>query len=189
VNLTGRGRTSRDMTKPQLGLRTHLEMCERNLCDPDAAATLDGIAQGSISQCVLPWIPLLTGGGEVAIIERWKRLAETEPDSRLRSVYAALALVFAEATDCRLTWQRSLEGWNVKEPQIVLDWINEGRVEGEIKGKAEALLRVLGRRFPPVPQDLESKVRLATDSGQLDRWLDAAVTAVSLDEFRRLAAL
>jgi len=31
----------------------------------------------------LVWIPLMQGGGDAVIIERWKQLAEAEPDAAL----------------------------------------------------------------------------------------------------------
>ncbi len=54
------------------------------------------------------------GGGDLGIIEEWKRVAGLEPDGRRRSVYAALALVFAELAGCRAEWKQALEGWNVR---------------------------------------------------------------------------
>jgi hypothetical protein len=179
INLTGRGRAARQMVHPRLSLRTHLGVIDCNLCDAGAAATLEGIAAGQVARCVLPWIPLFSGGAELAIITRWKELAAAEPESRLRSLYAALALVFAEATDCRAVWQRELTGWNVKQPQIVLDWINEG----EVMGRAASLLRVLRKRFTVVPPELEARLLALTDAARLDALLDAAVTVASLEEF------
>ena len=44
------------------------------LREEDAAATLVRIASGELHQCVLPWVPLMRGGGEPGIIEEWKRL-------------------------------------------------------------------------------------------------------------------
>ncbi len=76
VNLTGRGRTSRAMSLRRTGVRTHLEVRERNLCDEDAAALLDAIANGSAARCLLPWIPLMHGGEETVIIERSDRTSQ-----------------------------------------------------------------------------------------------------------------
>ncbi|HVA65512.1 MAG TPA: Rpn family recombination-promoting nuclease/putative transposase, partial [Elusimicrobiota bacterium] len=64
----------------------------------------------------------------------------------------------------------------------------KGKAEGEAKGKADALLHVLERRFARgVSTDLEAFIRAATDLERLDRWLDLAFEAGSLDEFQRLA--
>jgi hypothetical protein len=74
-----------------------------NMTDEDGAATLEAIASGALARCLLPWIPLMWDGGESAMIERWKQLAEAEPDNRRRSDFAALALVIAEAAGRRPT--------------------------------------------------------------------------------------
>jgi hypothetical protein len=182
---TGVGWTSRDMLLPQTGLRTCLQVAERNLTEEDAAATLAGIAEGRVARCLLPWIPLMWGGAEAGIIEQWKPLALAEPDAR-RADYGGLALVFAELTDCRPQWKKALEGWNVEQSRQVLEWQAIAEKRGKVEGKAESVLRVLQRRLgAAVPADLEAAIRGIAEQVQLDRLLDAASVAGSLDEFRR----
>ncbi|WP_286209124.1 DUF4351 domain-containing protein [Azospirillum sp. A1-3] len=48
------------------------------------------------------------------------------------------------------------------------------------EGKAETLLRLLERRFPPVPETRRAQVQAATVE-QLDAWLDAVLDAPDLD--------
>lgn len=194
VNLAGRGRTSRDMALRDTGLRTCLQVVERNLAEEDAAATLAGIAAGQIGGCLLPLIPLMRGGAEAGIIDQWKNLALAEPDERRRGDYGGLALVFAERAGCWPLWHQALEGWNVEVSQQVLAWQAEaekrGRSAGKVEGKAEAVLRLLERRFGvPVPQDLADVIRTTRDEALLDRLLDVSFAAVSLDDFRGLAGL
>ena len=96
--------------------------------------------------------------------------------------YAGLALVFAELTDCRPVWKQALEGWNVEQSIQVLEW--------QAQAKADDLLRVLGKRFPPgATPDLERSIRQTTDVEQLGRWLDAALDAGTLTAFRHKAGL
>ena len=52
----------------------------------------------------------MRGGAEPGIFDQWKQLAAAEPDAKKRSNYAALALVFAELTNCHDAWQQALEG-------------------------------------------------------------------------------
>jgi len=138
------------------------------------------------------------GGGQPAIIERWKELAQAEPEARRRADYAGLALVFAELADCRPAWQQALEGWNVEQSLQVLEWQAEaekrglarGKAEAKAEAKVEALLRVLHKRFPAAASgDLEQVIRATSDLDQLDHWLDAAASASTLAQFRRLAGL
>jgi hypothetical protein len=82
---------------------------ERDLAEMDAAATLHGVASGALARCVLPWIPTMRGGADSAILQCWQELAAPEPDSRRRSDYGGLALVFAEAAGCRAVWHDALK--------------------------------------------------------------------------------
>ncbi len=134
VNLTGRGHTSRDMTLRQTGIRTHLAVREVNLAEGDAAETLAGVASGALARCVLPWIPLMHGGGEASIITRWKELAGLEPDARRRSDFGGLAVVFAEAAGHREVWKEALKEWSMIESQQVLEWMAMGGEAREARG-------------------------------------------------------
>ncbi len=189
VNLTGRGDASRLMEWAEAGLKLELRLAERNLSQIDAAATLDAIADGKVTQAVLPWIALMQGGGEDGIIKRWKELAGAEPDSRKRSDYGALALVFSEAADRRPAWAEALKEWNMIQSQTVLEWMAQGEAKGRSEGRIASLLRILRLRFGPVPQEVETVIRRTQDVDTLDRWTDAAVTSADLDTFRRTTAL
>jgi hypothetical protein len=190
VNLRGRGNTARDMVLRRTGVRTLLGIAERNLADENAAAVLAGIAGGMAPRCLLAWIPLMQGGGEAAIIQQWLNLARQEPDSRRRSDYGGLALVFAEAAGCRKEWKEALKGWNMEESQQVLEWIAEGEARGEARGEANALVRLLEKRFPPgAPADTVAAIRATIDVDRLRRWFDLAVEADSLATFRQDAGL
>jgi len=186
VNLTGRSRTSRDMSLRRTGVRTNLVVVERNLCDEDGAALLDAIAGGNVPRALLPWLPLMRQGDESAIIQRWIALASQETDSRRRGDYGGLALVFAEAAKRLPIWKEALKEWNVIESQQVLEWM----AMGEAKGEINALLQVLAARFPPgAPADLESAIRASADRQRLRDYLVAAAKADSLDAFRHVAGL
>jgi hypothetical protein len=133
------------------------------------------------------------GGAEASIIERWKQLAQADPDARRRADYAGLALVFAELTDCRPLWKQALQGWNVEKSLQVLEWQAEaekrGLARGQSQAKVAALLHVLTKRFRAVPADVERSIRETSDLEQLNRWLDAALDAATLSAFRQKAGL
>jgi hypothetical protein len=167
-----------------------LGIAERNLIDKDSPAVLADIANGRRPRSLLPWIPLLQGGGEASIIQQWLELARQEPDSRRRGDYGGLALVFAEAAGCSPVWKEALKGWNMIESQQVLEWIAEGEAKGRAEGEANALLRVLEKRFPPgAPPEMLAAIRATTDLERLHQWLDLALTVDSLDSFRQAAGL
>lgn len=57
----------------------------------------------------------------------------------------------------------------------------EGRVAGRAEGQAESLLRLVHRRFGPVPAEAEAMVRAASLE-QLDHWLDRILDAETLTD-------
>jgi hypothetical protein len=61
-------------------------------------------------------------------------------------------------------------------------YIAEGTAQGELKGKAEALLAVLRARGFAVSDAQRERILASVDVAALDRWLWRAVTAASVDE-------
>ena len=189
MNLTGRGQTARDM---RLGeMRTLLQPVERDLADADAAAVLQGIVAGSVARCLLPWIPLMRGADEAAILEQWQELAAAETDAQRRADYGGLALVFAEAAGRFELWNEALRRWNMIESQVVNRWKAEGEAKGKAEGKAEGaatmLVQLLRKKFRVEPAaDLVAAIAACQDSRQLAQWQDAALDAATLEDFRRV---
>jgi predicted transposase YdaD len=57
-----------------------------------------------------------------------------------------------------------------------------GRAQGEAKGKAEAVRKILTKRGLPIMPHQHRQIHECTDLATLDRWLDQALTAASVDE-------
>ena len=133
------------------------------------------------SRAVLPWLPLMTGGAEPGIIERWKKLAEDEPNHRQKAIYASLALTFASAAGRETIWKKALEGWNVIESSVVNEW--------KAEQAAVMLVAVLETKFGTVPPELDATIRKTMDPKKLQTWNTQAATAATLDEFRAAAGL
>ena len=184
VNLRGQGNTSRSV-RHESGSRVELKVVECNLATHNAAETLGKIATGQFARGVLPWIPLMQGADEAGIIQQWKTLAAQEPDSRSRSDYGGLALVFAEAAKRWPIWKEALKEWNMVESQQVLEWMAQGRSEGEVSGERNALLRILEKRYSPLPAELLTKLRQTQDLALLRSWFDVALGTTTLAEFRQ----
>ncbi|WP_107658629.1 hypothetical protein [Nocardia suismassiliense] len=62
------------------------------------------------------------------------------------------------------------------------DWVDGLLDQGEARGEAKSLLRVLAVRGFPVADDVREHILSTSDTGQLEAWLDKAVVAKSLDE-------
>jgi hypothetical protein len=126
----------------------------------------------------------LKNGDDPATMKRWLELAgpEKAPDRRAD---AALAELFAGAVGRREAWSKALEAFKMNESPVPREW----RAEAYRKGEANSVIRVLQRRGIVLPEELSTRIRACADSKQLERWLDAAAVATTLDEFRKGAAL
>lgn len=64
----------------------------------------------------------------------------------------------------------------------IAERIAEARARGEAKGKAEALLVLLRHLGLAMTSDQQHRILTCTDLAIIDRWLDRAISAVSVDE-------
>jgi hypothetical protein len=182
VNLTGQGNCARHMS---IGT-TEWKMTPRelNLETLDAAVVLEDVAAGQAPRELLAVIPVMKNGDGPVIIDRWQEIAGPEKGPELRGCYA-LAAVFAGAVGRRELWKKALEGFTMNESPVAREWRAEARREGEIKAKADMVVRVLKRRLGEgaVPEDVVTRIKACTDSDQLDRWMDMAALATTLQQF------
>jgi predicted transposase/invertase (TIGR01784 family) len=130
------------------------------------------------------WAPLLRAadssddmpGGEDAIDAiLWYCLAVTEVDETDLSELLARILQRPEGTLMstleRIHRQRFEQG--------LAEGKAEGKTEGKTEGRIETILRLLARRFGPLPADSLARVR-AGSIGDLDRWTDRILDAKTL---------
>ena len=91
----------------------------------------------------------------------------------------------------RLFREADPELWETVMPTVGEVWkqeaLTEGLRRGKAEGKAETLLRLLELRFGAVPEEARARVHTAPVGG-LDAWLDAFVSASSLDDVFRNGA-
>ena len=64
---------------------------------------------------------------------------------------------------------------------IAQELIERGKTEGKAEGEAKSLLRLLERRFGPLPEWARERVSAASVE-QLDAWLDGVLDARSPDD-------
>jgi hypothetical protein len=181
-NLTGTGNTSRDFRLGKAKLRTCVQVDECDLASLDAQRVLRQIARGKVPRCVLGWIPLMQKGVDPATLQQWRRLAEGEPDPRSRADYGALAKVFAELAGCQDVWNAFLEGWNVRESQIVQEWLAEGLKEERLNTLRRTLRLLLEDRFGPLPEGVRQRIDTASDPDRLERAIRQFPRLGSLEE-------
>ena len=82
-------------------------------------------------------------------------------------------------------WTEQLKGWNVRQSSVVNEWIDEGRVEGEVKGRRvgqiELLEAMLETKFGPLPEASLAALRALPDD-RLKAVSTALLSAKSLAE-------
>ena len=198
INLTGRPQRRLVNVQfpglPECGWR--FGVLQRTLRQESAATTLADIGMGRTTRWLLPWIPLMQGGGRTAIIEQWKQAALAEPDPEARATLAGLALVFGELAKRARAWQAGLRGWDMRTSRIVEAWREEGREEGRAEGREEGraegelvmardnLHGVLVERFGRVPKAWQRRIQAVTDPDRLKAALRQAMRIQALDELQ-----
>ena len=60
--------------------------------------------------------------------------------------------------------------------------IEAGEARGEVRGRVQAVLRVLAVRGIVLPEDRRSEILACVDPGVLDRWLERAATAERIED-------
>jgi hypothetical protein len=100
----------------------------------------------------------------------------------MAAVQATVRAIDARAGDAIMSMAEKLiaEG-EAKGLSAAQKLIAEGRVEGETKGRAETLLKLLRLRFTSVPESAAERVMHA-GVATLDRWVERVLTAGSVDD-------
>ncbi len=79
-----------------------------------------------------------------------------------------------------LVMQRQTEGQTNFPPfaqQIFERGVRDGEVKGELKGKRDALLRLLARAGIALSEEENTRIRECSDAATLDRWVDNVLGA------------
>lgn len=76
------------------------------------------------------------------------------------------------------------------EKEKMMPYVSSIERIGIRKGNADALLRLLTKRFhTPLPAELETRIGSSRDLAELDTWIDASAEASDLSEFRRMCGI
>ena len=130
----------------------------RNVRQEKAELTLEGITAGEIALCILVWVPLMAGGDDPQVLERWKQVALLQNEPHLRADYVVLALVFAELADRLAAWSAALKESNVNDSRVAQQWEDKGIEKGRLVGKIQAYQEML--KHQPTP---EAELRARSD--------------------------
>jgi hypothetical protein len=172
LDLTGRSPTREFSLRSELapGCGLKLTVLRRHLADDKAANLVADVTAGTVSPWLLPWVPLMAGGGESAIIGRWLDEAERRfTKARDQADVGSLTRVFAALAGCRPAWDLALRGWNMKTSPIFDEVRAESREEGRAEGERRILLRQGRQKFGKAPTKKQRKTLEAiSDLAQLE---------------------
>ena len=99
--------------------------------------------------------------------------------SRLRSIYLSLLHGIATGT-LRSTLDELLEANGMGSALEII--FNDGKAEGEARGEARAILKILRQRGLEVDAAAELRIRETREIDLLDRWLERALEARSVQD-------
>ncbi|MDZ8257957.1 Rpn family recombination-promoting nuclease/putative transposase [Nostoc sp. ChiQUE01b] len=126
---------------------------------------------------LLPFVPILQGGGEVSVVQR--ALQALRADAQLNELESLLAFFASFVLDTPLVQQ--IMRWDMAVLRES-PWYNEIEQRGIQQGARRQLIRVLEQRFGEIPHEVE--VRFEGESVEkLENLMDSAIAVNSLDEF------
>ena len=130
------------------------------------------------------WVVRLTGPRRVEVHEPGKKVRTALPGQLLRAPGVLQNPVLVEALYDRDAAERAtlvnlLQRRGYGDLDAVLA---KGREEGRLRGKRDALRRVLARRAIAVGKKIDARIEACDDEAELDRWLDRAIDAASAGE-------
>lgn len=128
--------------------------------------------------------------GRYDAVDDWIRLFNAESleeldmiKTRNAGIREAMGVMRAMSIGKRLRRTYEVHMKMVRDRWAEDDYVrDEGRKEGQIKGKAEAILVVLNAKGK-LPDELRDRILAERDPDTLDRWIESAATAGSIQEF------
>ncbi len=134
---------------------------------------------------LLPFVPILRGGGEPAVVQRAVQLLRA--DTELYELEPLLAFFASFVLDVPIVqqimrWDMAILRESPWYQEILTEGEKIGIQEGIQQGARRQLVRVLQRRFGEIPQDVQTRFE-GKSVEQLDSLMDAAITVASLEEF------
>lgn len=134
---------------------------------------------------LLFWVPLMRGGSLAQNVTKWLSLVTQVTSQRHRADLGQIALIFAELAGTLREWREALEGFDMEDSQVVLEWTAKAREEAEVVALQRTLLRLAQKRFKGELKDEEKEMISSQESKDvLAAWLDAVVEQATYADFR-----
>ncbi|MEH2265034.1 DUF4351 domain-containing protein [Nostoc sp.] len=126
---------------------------------------------------LLPFVPILRGGGEISVVQRALQALRT--DAQLNELESLLAFFASFVLDTPLVQQ--MMRWDMAVLRES-PWYHEIEQRGIQEGARRQLIRVLEQRFGEISYEVEVRLE-GKNVEQLENLMDSAIAVNSLDEF------
>jgi predicted transposase YdaD len=159
-----------------LGLRAIQDYRTINLWEIDAEIVFEQPLPS-----LLPFVPILRGGGEVSVVQR--ALQALRADEQLNQLESLLAFFASFVLDTPFVQQ--IMRWDMavlRESPWYQEIEQRGIQLGLQQGVQRQLIRVLRRRFDEIPHEVEARLE-GESVERLESLMDSAIAVNSLDEF------
>ncbi|BAT53123.1 hypothetical protein NOS3756_20820 [Nostoc sp. NIES-3756] len=138
---------------------------------------------------LLPFVPILRGGGEASVVQRALQLLRADPQlNQLESLLAFFASFVLESRLVQqiMRWDMAVLRESPWYQEILAEGekigLHQGIQQGIQQGMQRQLIRLLQRRFGEIPQELVTRLEGETVE-KLESLMDNAIAVNSLDEF------
>ncbi|AVH69094.1 DUF4351 domain-containing protein [Nostoc sp. 'Lobaria pulmonaria (5183) cyanobiont'] len=155
-----------------LGLRAIQDYRVINLWEIDAEIVFEQPLPS-----LLPFVPILRGGGEVSVVQR--ALQALRADAQLNQLESLLAFFASFVLDTPLV--EEIMRWDMAVLRES-PWYHEIEQRGIQEGARRQLIRVLEQRFGEISHEAEVRLE-GKNVEQLETLMDSAIAVSSLDEF------
>ncbi len=171
-------------------LQPKLDLIVDDLSRLDEAAlrARDLTPLGALTLLALRVLPGASPSEAIAAIERWGALVRAVDEAPGPPVgreaieqfgWYVLHVTDAEPLDVHMAIQKHLQRPEEKIMTTAQRLRREGREEGQLEGRVATLLRLLTRRFGPLPADATARLH-AANASTLDQWADRVLDAPTL---------
>ncbi|AGY59494.1 DUF4351 domain-containing protein [Gloeobacter kilaueensis] len=137
---------------------------------------------------LMPLVPLMAGQNVVPLLDASIGVIEQEIESAQERAEVLSVMALLASLRNRRMIQEYFRSQGMKdllrETPLFQEMVQEEVQQAVQAAKLQTLLHQLGRRFGPLPEELQRQLEAVTDAEQLERLIDAAIDAVQLEDFR-----
>ena len=116
---------------------------------------------------------------------KWLTFVEKVERPRHRADLGKIALVFGELAGALGEWRETVKEIDMKDSQVVLEWVADAREKERVTTRREDVLRLAEKRFKSeLTAEDRQMISTQESAAVLGAWLDAVVEQPTSADFR-----